>query len=225
LPFELARRFGNFRLDHTCLSLRMSEDDASVQWSLVCAGEFSPVGVAAAFGELQLEGGQSRVEAGTAHLAWTGGAATVTSTLLRVHSGKAPVPCDPVLASKLLTASTACLHAHVPTGSKLSVMAAEAGFVDANGCDVALEFGDPAVLTATVQAKDEAAARQLATTLKDQLLELGIAGVLARMAIEFDDSVLRCEPKGTAVHVHAALPKRLQVTLEKVRQLTLGLLR
>lgn len=48
---------------------------------------------------------------------------------------------------------------------------------------------------------------------------------MARMAIEFDESVLRCEPKGTAVHVHASLPKRLQVNLAKVRQLTVGLLR
>jgi hypothetical protein len=162
LPFGLAHRYGNARLDHSCVVVS-AKADAELPFALT----WQAAGALEAAGWQDMKPSPSMADnnplfAGTLQIA--------TDRLFASTDGSAGKP-RPSLVEKhaLLRDDGVAVRAVVPGNSKLWPMLAFLAMPPAEGGELRIAFGDPAVITVLVEARDEDAAEDWVTKGKELL--------------------------------------------------------
>lgn len=148
LPFGVAHRFGNARLDHSCLVFTAKAGPVPIGVSWQAVGEFEH--------ERWLQA--SLPDDVRSKNPLLGGTLEVTAdTWFAATDGTRGKP-RPAVSQPMLLASNPALRAFIPANSKLWLALAFAEVPPATGGELRVEFGDPAVITLVVTARDEDAA-------------------------------------------------------------------
>lgn len=148
-PFWLAMAFGNARLDHSLVTVSARADanlPVAIGWNAV--GAFEPDGWAKA----ELPAGAAR------NNPLFGGTLAVAATSLYASTDGSRGKPRPAMAEKLLLDDGAAVKAIVPANSKLWPALAFLQLPPAEGAELRVVFGEPAVLVLAVTARDEDAA-------------------------------------------------------------------
>ncbi len=153
LPFGLAHGYGNARIDHSCIV---------VTWK---GGEGLPFGLTwEAAGEFEHEGWQHAELTADATESNPLLAGTMTVTADRVFAGtdRKEGKARPELAAKLGVANDdgIAIRAVMPANSRLWFALAFAELPPADGAELRVTFGDPAVIVLAVDARDEETAAE-----------------------------------------------------------------
>lgn len=174
LPFGLAHRYGNGRIDHSCLIVT-AMPAAKVPFALTwqAAGEFESEG----WQEAEMS---DRVRRNNP--LFGSGELTVTEDRLAARFASGPGRPRPELAAELLQTHGAAIRVGLPSSSKVWLLAAMAGLPAGTGGELRVSFGDPARIALTVTARDEEGAEKWAIRGKEQL------------AVMCDDLVRRMPP-------------------------------
>ena len=218
IPFEIARRFGNFRLDQTVVALSVPRDGDGGGWIAVSAGKFDAARVAAGVAASKVEGGKAELADGTAKATIDGTQLVVTDLLATAMTpGLAAAP-NPEVAARLLNDNPG-LRVHVPTGSSLLLAQGRVfGIEGVESIDVTASSGDPVVLHAVLKTKDNASAVAAGKQVKDQLVRMGSSGgMLLRAALALDDDPRAVAVDGNEVRVHLEVPRSQLLTPAMVR--------
>lgn len=162
LPYWLVHRFGHARLDHSLVTVTLpAEPEQPVAWTWHAAGGFDdarwrPALVAGADGVFaKLHEGPLDITASTLFAATPGSGAAAR----------------PEAAKVLLADDGTAIRAVVPAASKVWANLAALRLPAANGAELRVTFGDPAVLVLAVHAADDAAAGAWVERLRELLAE------------------------------------------------------
>ena len=222
LPFEIARRFGNFRLDQTMLVWCPAKAGAVRGLFVASAGSFSPAAIVAGVPSLGIDGATAELANGAAKAKFAGTDVVVTDSIATATPGVAVAP-RPDLAARLLARGDVGLCCHVPSGSALLGELKALGIQGVESIDATASCGDPVVVDATLRTKDAASAAAAAKQVKDQVLRIGLLGYVVRAALELDDTETRTVAvDGNEVRVHFELARSKLLTPELVRERLIG---
>ncbi|MBK8098693.1 MAG: hypothetical protein IPK26_16395 [Planctomycetes bacterium] len=148
LPFGVVHRFGNARLDHSCFVFTAKAGPVPFGFTWQAVGAF----------EHDLWQQARLPDDARANNPLLGGAMEVTAdTVFAATDGNRGKP-RPEVAAPMLLASNPALCAFIPANSKAWLALAFAKLPPATGAEIRVEFGDPAVITLMVTARDEDAA-------------------------------------------------------------------
>jgi len=212
LPFELARRFGNYRPDHTCLALSLPMSEKQLwSWSVCSAGRFEPAAIEQQHALLGIAGLKCDRKGDEVALVWPGGVGRVAATRVNARSEKVEAaPAAAALAERLLSAGDGALGVYVPAGSKLLELAAAQGFAGIRELDATVAFdADGGQLTAIARMADSDAAKALATSIRRQLGTAGVGGLLLAFASMLDEELMKVDVDAATVRVMLPLPGRM----------------
>lgn len=162
LPFAIAHRLGNVRLDHSCFVISLK------------AGPRMPVALTwQAAGAIEAEGwAAAEVQGDVAHAQpWFGGTLAMAADGLFASTDRSQGKPRPELVEKLglLRDEGLAVRAIVPANSKLWVWLAALKLPFADGADVRIVCGDPATIVVSVAARDEEGAAAWAQRGKELL--------------------------------------------------------
>jgi hypothetical protein len=160
LPFELVRRLGPMRFDHTCVCVSWpNEIGYEFTWAAATVGCFEPARIADALRSATIEGLEAAATEDGATAQWSGGSSAVTNRRVSAHASGVDTAPRAELAAHVLQEGTHCIHVHVPAGSKALAPLMLFGAPAAKSCDARLTLGDPVIVEfAFTMASEEAAA-------------------------------------------------------------------
>lgn len=162
LPFELVRRLGAIRFDHTCVSLSWSGDfDGPLLWAGATVGSFEPARIAAAARGLGLANLEVAARDDGATATWSTGAAAVAARRATARASGIDVAPREAIAKQLLREGSYAIRIQVPEGSKVLAMMTLGGLANVTAYALEATWGDPIVCVETFTMKDEAAANAM----------------------------------------------------------------
>ncbi|MCC7396572.1 MAG: hypothetical protein IT455_05845 [Planctomycetes bacterium] len=166
LPFAIAHRLGNVRLDHSCFVISLQAGpDAPVALTWQAAGAIDAEGWAAAGLSGDAAHGQP----------WFGGTLAMAADGLFASTDRSQSQPRPELVEKfgLLRDEGSAVRAIVPANSRLwGVWRAALNLPFADRAEVRIVCGDPATIVVSVAARDEAGAAAWSQRGKELLAEL-----------------------------------------------------
>ncbi|MBZ0153967.1 MAG: hypothetical protein K8J09_20775, partial [Planctomycetes bacterium] len=160
-PFELARKYGNVRLDQSCVIINAKADSrrpVDVTWQ--------------AAGEIAAEGWQRADLAKVLGRPFASGVVTFAAEQLVMSTLDKPGLVREAKATELLADTGAALRVVVPGNSKLLAMVGFLGLPPAKDVELRVTFGDPATIEFVVGVRDEDAAAQWVAKGKELLAQL-----------------------------------------------------
>ncbi|MEZ5963761.1 MAG: hypothetical protein R3F56_07940 [Planctomycetota bacterium] len=187
LPFGMALRYGNYRLDHSCVAVGLTPDaDAPFRVWYQAAGSFDPETWAAA-----------SAPAGVAPDVpfWTG-PVTMTEDLVTGTTARVPAVARPDLASGLLADSGAAVRVVVPEHSALLARLTSLGFPDLRAAELRASIASAvAHLTLTLDAGSDADAAAWSERGKSFLRQgkAWLASTDGQQTIAYPDLVAACQ--------------------------------
>ncbi|MCU0863240.1 MAG: hypothetical protein MUC36_05590 [Planctomycetes bacterium] len=191
LPFGVVHRHGNARLDHSCVVLSAKADaelPVALTWQAAGAFEAERWQDAKAAPELvennPLLGGTLQINADRLFASTDGSAGKPRPSLVEKY--------------QLLRDDGVAVRAVVPANSKLWPMLAFLTMPPAEGGELRIAFGDPAVITVRIEARDEDAADAWVTKGKELL-------ALAKAMLEQEPGPLEASPELLKALTDAAL--------------------
>ena len=218
LPFEVARRLGNFRLDQTAIVLGSAGAPADSGLFVASAGSFAPTAVVGGVPSLGIDGATAKLADATATADLAGTELVVTESLATARPAGVAVAPRPELTTQLLAGGVGC-RVHVPTASWLLAQVEAAGIAGVKSIDATLSCGDPVMIDATLRTKDEASAVVTAKQVKDQVLRMGPFDWISRVALEWQEDERRTVAvAGNEVRIHIELPRANLITPEMLRE-------
>ena len=182
LPFELVRRLGAMRFDHTCVSVHWTDEiGGTFTWACSAAGSFEPARIADGLRGLPIEGFDITAKDGGAAAKWAGGSGALTSRRASARASGVEVAARAALASHLLRDGAYSARLHVPAGSKLLGAFALGGLPNLSAYDVDVSFADPVVVEETLTMKSDEAATTMAARVEPLMERLSEQGGRAEM--------------------------------------------
>ncbi|MDO8348646.1 MAG: hypothetical protein Q7T30_00300 [Planctomycetota bacterium] len=186
LPFELVRRIGAIRFDHTCVAVRWAREiGGEFTWACATAGSFEPARIADGLRGLPIDGFDLTAKDDGATAKWAGGSGALTNRRASAHSSGVDVAAQPALASHLLRDGAYSVRLHVPAGSKVLPAFALGGLPNMTAYDVQVSLGDPTVVEETLTMKSEedatTTAGRVEPMMRRVLEQSGYAEILAAM--------------------------------------------
>lgn len=160
-PFEMARKYGNVRLDQSCVIVNAKADSrrpVDVTWQ--------------AAGEIAAEGWQRADLGKLLGRPFANGVVTFARERLLVSTLDKPGLVREAKATELLADTGAALRVVVPGNSKLLAMVGLLGLQQAKDVELRVTFGDPATFEFVVGVRDEDAAAQWVAKGKELLAQL-----------------------------------------------------
>jgi hypothetical protein len=175
LPFEVARRFGNGRCDHTVMAFvgQAGGVPLTFAWSVHTAGEFEQGVLAAGLEPLATLGVQCERRGDTVHVVTPVGEGECSAVLVRAHSKDMAGRARPELARQLLAEGPA-VRIVVPKNSKAWLALPALELPPAERAEFTMSFGDGCRFCLTITARDEDAATAWAAA-GNQLLASAVA--------------------------------------------------
>jgi len=174
-PFEVVRRYGSMRLDHTVAAIVLQDLGRSLGWNVQTAGEFEPEQFAASMAELagfmQTEIPVAR-QGDEVHAVTREGDVAIGASSLRTWSKGMAGRAKPELARELLAEGPA-IRVVVPPTSKAWLLLA-ALELPAGRAEITVSFGEESRLCLSFTARDEdeaAACAERLTRLQAEQLE------------------------------------------------------
>jgi hypothetical protein len=177
-PFEVVRRYGNVRLDHTVAAIQLQGDpiktfleksraQLSIGWHVQAAGDFEPEQFAAAMAELadfkETKIPVTRKE-GDVHAVVADAEMAIGATSLHTWSKGMAGRAKPDLARELLAEGPA-IRVVVPPTSKVWLALASLELPPAGRAEITVSFGEECRLCLSLAARDEDAAAAWAERL------------------------------------------------------------
>lgn len=202
-PFELVRRFGNVRFDHTVVALRITEHGEPqpfAAFAVVSAGSFDPSavhrGMRAAWPKAACELAEARATA-----TFPATTATVSTTQLCVQTKDWEREPRVELARQLLSAPAqgALLRVLMPAGSRLLPLLEQAGFAGVASAEATFAIGERLELDIVLRLPDAEVAEKVVAQGKQQW-----AGWLANPMLVPD---LDVKADGASVHAVVSVPR------------------
>jgi hypothetical protein len=178
LPFGVALRYGNGRIDHSCIVVA-ARDDAKLPVSLSwqAAGEFE---------HERWRDAAASPRLAADHPLLTGTLAVEPTRVAAAVGEIGPGEPRPELAAELLQNQGLALRVIVPATSRYWTELASLELPPTRGAELRIACGDPAIVVLTVEVKDQATAeawigkgRELLVTAKAELERALPAAVLA----------------------------------------------
>ncbi|HEX6812664.1 MAG TPA: hypothetical protein VF384_13640 [Planctomycetota bacterium] len=194
VPFEIARRYGNMRFDHTVVALLATVPQAKAQrvpfgWNLQAVGEFEHAPLEAALREAAAAAPkelQCEPRDGAIHVKASFCEAVFGPTSIGTHSKGMGGRARPELARELLAEGPA-VRVVIPSASKLWPALTFLALPPAERLEVTASFGEELRVCLTLTARDEDAAdawaergKQLVVAKPDEI-RAAFEGVLAAL--------------------------------------------
>ena len=195
LPFEVARRFGDLRCDHTVagLLLQLPGTALPIAWHLQSAGDFETAPLAATMAELAAvpgSGVQCEQRDGAVHVTAAAAEFDVAPDMLVTHSQGMRGRARPELARELL-ADGAALRVVVPPASKAWLALGMLKLPPAGRIELCMSFGARWRVQIQVAARDEEAAadwvdcgEQLRADALERVQQAIAAGIVPAAAMQ-----------------------------------------
>lgn len=180
LPFEIARRLGNFRLDQTVVAIGSADAGPRGRLFVASAGVFSPAAVVAGAPALGVDGVEARLVSGAATATIGGTDLVVTDSLAVAKAPGTSAAPNPELVRPLL-GGDAALRVHLPRGSSLLSWLESAGLHGVESADLTAWNADPVVVELVLRAKDDPTATALRARI-DELEEIGARALQPELA-------------------------------------------
>ncbi|HZN40191.1 MAG TPA: hypothetical protein VFD82_15400 [Planctomycetota bacterium] len=156
LPFELVRRLGGIRFDHSCVSVCWTAAiGGELTWTAAVAGGFEPSRIAQG---LSPDGFEIRVGDGRHEVSWEGGHGELADRRVTACATGVDVAPRAALADHLLRDGSYSVRLHAPAGSKVLAVMTLGGIANVTTYDLQVTWGDPLLVEETFTMKDEAAA-------------------------------------------------------------------
>ena len=163
-PFEVVRRYGSMRFDHTVAAIVLQNMGATLGWHLQATGAFEPEQFAASMDELakfmQKEIPVTRKD-GDVQAAVADAEVALGASSLRTWSKGMAGRAKPELARELLAEGPA-IRVVVPPTSKAWILLASLVLPPAGRAEITVSFGEEFRLCLSVTARDEDAAEEWA---------------------------------------------------------------
>lgn len=159
LPFELVRRLGAIRLDHSCTALRWPHEIGSdVAWASTVVGSFQPARIAHGVRSLPVTGLEVALAENRATATWAGGSAAVDARLATGKTTGVDTAADEALAKQVLRDGSYGVRVLIPAGSKLLAAFTLGGFANTTTYELEVTWGDPILIAEKFTMKDDATA-------------------------------------------------------------------